>query len=188
MGPSAIICNKRFTHSFTILSNSIQCSSSFHPFLLFLSPSLRPFSLSFNLFLSSFFGLDGFVTGELAPRLRALLARLLGLLQGHQLVSVQGDEGSHVSTVSGRLLELFSYLEYLSCISNVPPIGRPSPISIVPSHILNSASHHFNSSIVPHLPLYHFPIFKIQNHRVHRVATAAFWRTFSDEGKISPGW
>jgi hypothetical protein len=25
-------------------------------------------------------------------------------------------------------------------------------------------------------------------HRVHRVATAAFWRTFSDEGKISPGW
>jgi hypothetical protein len=27
-----------------------------------------------------------------------------------------------------------------------------------------------------------------QDHRVHRVATAAFWRTFSDEGKISPGW
>jgi hypothetical protein len=26
------------------------------------------------------------------------------------------------------------------------------------------------------------------NHRVHRVATAAFWRTFGDEGKISPGW
>ncbi len=26
------------------------------------------------------------------------------------------------------------------------------------------------------------------DHRVHRVATAAFWRTFSDEGKISPGW
>jgi hypothetical protein len=25
-------------------------------------------------------------------------------------------------------------------------------------------------------------------HRVHRVATAAFWRTFSDEGKISPRW
>jgi hypothetical protein len=25
-------------------------------------------------------------------------------------------------------------------------------------------------------------------HRVHRVATAAFWRTFSDEGKIGPGW
>ncbi len=25
-------------------------------------------------------------------------------------------------------------------------------------------------------------------HREHRVATAAFWRTFSDEGKISPGW
>ncbi len=25
-------------------------------------------------------------------------------------------------------------------------------------------------------------------HRVHRVATAAFWRSFSDEGKISPGW
>ncbi len=25
-------------------------------------------------------------------------------------------------------------------------------------------------------------------HRVHRVATAAFWRTFSDEGKISPDW
>ncbi len=25
-------------------------------------------------------------------------------------------------------------------------------------------------------------------HRVHRVATAAFWRTVSHEGKISPGW
>ncbi len=25
-------------------------------------------------------------------------------------------------------------------------------------------------------------------HRVHRVATAAYWRTFSHEGKISPGW
>jgi hypothetical protein len=25
-------------------------------------------------------------------------------------------------------------------------------------------------------------------HRVHRVATAAFWRTFSHEGKIGPGW
>ncbi len=27
-----------------------------------------------------------------------------------------------------------------------------------------------------------------QNHRVQRVATAAFWLTFSHEGKISPGW
>ncbi len=26
------------------------------------------------------------------------------------------------------------------------------------------------------------------SHRVHRVATSAFWRTFSHEGKISPGW
>ncbi len=25
-------------------------------------------------------------------------------------------------------------------------------------------------------------------HRVHRVAMAAFWRTFHHEGKISPGW
>ncbi len=25
-------------------------------------------------------------------------------------------------------------------------------------------------------------------HRVYRVVTAAFWRTFSDEGNISPGW
>ncbi len=25
-------------------------------------------------------------------------------------------------------------------------------------------------------------------HRVHKVATAAFWRTFSHEGKISPNW
>ncbi len=30
--------------------------------------------------------------------------------------------------------------------------------------------------------------FQSHNHRVHRVATAAFWRTFSDEGKICPGW
>ena len=28
----------------------------------------------------------------------------------------------------------------------------------------------------------------IPTHRVHRVATAAFWRTFHHEGKISPGW
>jgi hypothetical protein len=27
-----------------------------------------------------------------------------------------------------------------------------------------------------------------QQHRVHRVANAAFWRTFHPEGKISPGW
>jgi hypothetical protein len=27
-----------------------------------------------------------------------------------------------------------------------------------------------------------------QYHRVHRVAPPAFWRTFSHEGKISPGW
>jgi hypothetical protein len=26
------------------------------------------------------------------------------------------------------------------------------------------------------------------DHRVHRVATAVLWRTFSHEGKISPGW
>ncbi len=26
------------------------------------------------------------------------------------------------------------------------------------------------------------------DHRVHKVATAAFWRTFSHEGQISPGW
>ncbi len=26
------------------------------------------------------------------------------------------------------------------------------------------------------------------NHRVHKVVTAAFWRTFNHEGKISPGW
>ncbi len=25
-------------------------------------------------------------------------------------------------------------------------------------------------------------------HRVHRVATATFWRTFHHDGKISPGW
>jgi hypothetical protein len=31
-------------------------------------------------------------------------------------------------------------------------------------------------------------IFNCPHHRVHRVATAAFWRIFSDEGKISPGW
>jgi len=29
--------------------------------------------------------------------------------------------------------------------------------------------------------------FFVWDHRVHRVATAAFWRTFSHEGKISPG-
>jgi hypothetical protein len=29
---------------------------------------------------------------------------------------------------------------------------------------------------------------RTEHHRVHRVATAAFWRTFSNGGKISPGW
>jgi hypothetical protein len=28
----------------------------------------------------------------------------------------------------------------------------------------------------------------VQSHSAHRVATAALWRTFSHEGKISPGW
>ncbi len=27
-----------------------------------------------------------------------------------------------------------------------------------------------------------------ENHRVHRVATATFWRAFNHEGKIIPGW
>jgi hypothetical protein len=27
-----------------------------------------------------------------------------------------------------------------------------------------------------------------RDHRVHRVVTSAFWRTFSHEGKISLGW
>jgi len=35
--------------------------------------------------------------------------------------------------------------------------------------------------------LYPFPKVS-QWHRVHRVVTAAFWRTFNHEGKISPGW
>jgi hypothetical protein len=26
------------------------------------------------------------------------------------------------------------------------------------------------------------------DHRAHRVATVAFWRTFDHEGKISPAW
>jgi hypothetical protein len=33
-----------------------------------------------------------------------------------------------------------------------------------------------------------YPTCGVSGHRVHRVATAAFWRTFSHEGKISPGW
>jgi hypothetical protein len=33
-----------------------------------------------------------------------------------------------------------------------------------------------------------FCLSQTTSHRVHRVATAAFWRTFSHEGKISPGW
>jgi len=28
----------------------------------------------------------------------------------------------------------------------------------------------------------------VWNHRVHRVATVTFWRTFHPNGKISPGW
>jgi hypothetical protein len=31
-------------------------------------------------------------------------------------------------------------------------------------------------------------IVKGRSHRVHRVVTAAFWRTFHHEGKISSGW
>jgi hypothetical protein len=41
-------------------------------------------------------------------------------------------------------------------------------------------------------PPYHVPtslssLPDTEDHRVHRVATAAFWRTFSDEGKILAG-
>ncbi len=32
------------------------------------------------------------------------------------------------------------------------------------------------------------PLEESYSHRVHRVATAAFWRTFSHEGKIGPVW
>ncbi len=36
----------------------------------------------------------------------------------------------------------------------------------------------------------HFPqgVSRCCIHRVHRVATATFWRTFHYDGKISPGW
>ncbi len=44
---------------------------------------------------------------------------------------------------------------------------------------------HLNQHEIVVLTLYSFQLII---HRVHRVATAAFWRTFSDEGKISPGW
>jgi hypothetical protein len=35
--------------------------------------------------------------------------------------------------------------------------------------------------------LWIFPWWSCGDHRIHRVATAAFWRTFHHEGKISPG-
>ena len=35
---------------------------------------------------------------------------------------------------------------------------------------------------------YHIYVTHSSEHRVHRVATVAFWRTFHHEGKISPGW
>jgi hypothetical protein len=50
------------------------------------------------------------------------------------------------------------------------------------------------TSVSQHRPNGHLPFLchtlssLAANHRVHRVATAAFWRTFSHEGKISAGW
>ncbi len=38
-----------------------------------------------------------------------------------------------------------------------------------------------------HLGVRTSTLYRVYN-KVHRVVTAAFWRTFSHEGKISPGW
>ncbi len=40
----------------------------------------------------------------------------------------------------------------------------------------------------PPPPTFYAPWVDPFTHRLHRVATAAFWRTFHHEGKIIPGW
>jgi hypothetical protein len=54
----------------------------------------------------------------------------------------------------------------------------PSRSFFFPVQCSISVPRSYSSSLLPIPP----------PHRVHRVATAAFWRTFSDEGKIGPGW
>jgi len=56
-------------------------------------------------------GLNNLITVEFSDGLGALLARLLGLLDGDKLVAVQGDAGGHLTTVGSGLLELLTNLE-----------------------------------------------------------------------------
>ncbi len=45
-----------------------------------------------------------------------------------------------------------------------------------------------DNSITINIIFGHPHVVYCQNNRVHRVATATFWRTFHHDGKISPGW
>ncbi len=53
-------------------------------------------------------------------------------------------------------------------------------------NFLSGISHFCGGSIIH--PSWILTAGQSLHHRVHRVATAAFWRTFSHEGKIGPGW
>ncbi len=61
------------------------------------------------------------------------------------------------------------------------------------SHLFVDASFHLVCVTTPPPPPNHTVCMSClpalcPHHRVHRVAIAAFWRTFSHEGKISAGW
>ena len=56
-------------------------------------------------------GVDDLVVLELSDRLGALLAVFLGRLHTDELVALLGDNGAHLATIGGRLVELLAQLE-----------------------------------------------------------------------------
>jgi hypothetical protein len=97
------------------------------------------------------------------------------------------------------------YLPYPSYLFSLIPLPlRPSSIDPLPS-FPSSLFSHFSPSLlylilVPDFSLsisFNHPLslsthislsLHSSSHRVHRVVTSAFWRTFSHEGKIRLGW
>jgi hypothetical protein len=69
------------------------------------------------------------------------------------------------------MFEEWTYMQaHKARVYNIPPVN-----------LLYTTNRNTGNLISP-LPVFCY------NHRVQRVATAAFWRTFNHEGKISPGW
>jgi hypothetical protein len=83
-----------------------------------------------------------------------------------------------------RNLNLFTNNLHFSCITSLQPFYF-LPLSVIVRFI---TKFHFSFLYSTVLQTVGGSVGMGLNHRVHRVATAAFWRTFSHEGKIGPGW